>query len=123
MITPTSNPTDKPLAIPVILLSGIPTPKHNKDLQDKSQHFEIQTSNKGTVTNMTPSPKGANTDIFNTPKEFKDFHNKINKELNEIKDQIDIRLVDIKQKLKTFDDSTILTRQFLLWMNVSHQIT
>eukprot|EP00957_Ditylum_brightwellii_P040456 3062040-Ditylum_brightwellii.AAC.1 len=39
------------------------------------------------------------------PKERKAFHSKINQELDEIKDNVDIRLINIKQQLKTIDMS------------------
>eukprot|EP00957_Ditylum_brightwellii_P117145 8934060-Ditylum_brightwellii.AAC.2 len=85
----------KPTAIPATPLSDVLTPKPDKDIQNKSENFAVQSSDTGDISNHTTSPKEATNNIFKIPKELEDFHSKINQELKDIRDQYDIRLINI----------------------------
>eukprot|EP00957_Ditylum_brightwellii_P006782 514459-Ditylum_brightwellii.AAC.1 len=100
-----NNPTAKPLATPITPLSGILPTKPNKTIQNKSEKFEIHSSDLEHITKSTTSPNKTTTNIFKIPKEFLGFHSKINQKLDEIKDNFDIRLLNIEQQLNTFEIS------------------
>eukprot|EP00957_Ditylum_brightwellii_P098405 7497552-Ditylum_brightwellii.AAC.1 len=100
-----NNPTAKPLAIPATSLSGILPTKPDKTIQNKSENFEIHSSALEDIANSTTFPNKTPTNIFRIPKEFLDFHSKINQEPDEIKDNFDIRLLNIEQQLNTSEMS------------------
>eukprot|EP00957_Ditylum_brightwellii_P073127 5558045-Ditylum_brightwellii.AAC.1 len=89
----TNNPMAKPLAIPINLPSGILPTKPNKVIQNKSENFEIHSSDLEDISNSATSPNKATNNIFMIPKELQAFHSKINQELDEMKDNVDIRLI------------------------------